>query len=112
VSGEVRMPRTTFYGSLGYSPIAKVKDVDDHVLRSILANTDADGDAVKLTLQGRYDFHQYIFVLLRADFVNYNVKGTEYDFVYAGEGVGDRWTIDHEIKSVQRNVTLALGLKF
>jgi outer membrane protease len=112
LSGEMRMPWMSFYGSLGYSPSAQVKDEDDHKVRYILAKTDADGDAVKMTLQGRYDYSQYMFALIRADFMSYDVDGTEHDLVYAGNDVGQTWTIDHRITSVQENITLALGLKF
>lgn len=108
----MRMPWISFFGSFGYSPSAQVKDEDDHKIRSILANTDAKGDAVKLTLQGRCDYNQYVFALIRADMIAYDVSGTERDVTYAGADAGDSWSIHHEVSSVQDNFTIAIGVKF
>jgi outer membrane protease len=112
IACQMRMPSLSFYGSLGYSPITQVSDQDDHKLRSILAKTKADGDAVKLTLQSRYDVNNYEFVLIRADLIAYDVSGTEHDTVYGGNDAGDSWSIDHNISSVQDNLTIAVGVKF
>lgn len=112
VACETRMPWVSLFGSLGFSPDAQIKDEDDHAIRSILAKTDASGTAVKLALQGRFDYNQYVFGLIRGDFIAYNVDGTEHDFVYGGPDAGDSWSIHHDISSIQDNFTIAVGVKF
>jgi outer membrane protease len=109
---QMRVPWLSFYGSLGYSPIAQVRDQDDHKLRSLLAKTNADGNAFKLTLQGRCDYNAHVFALVRADLLSYDVSGTMHKTVYAGEGTGDWVTIHNDITSVQDIVTIAIGVKF
>jgi outer membrane protease len=112
VAGQMKIYQVSFFGDIGLSPAMQVSDEDNHILRTILAKTKTTGNAVKATLQGRYDFNQYVFGLIRADLLAYHVDGTESDFVYGGSDLGDAWSIHHEISSVQDNVTVAVGVKF
>ncbi|MBN2145161.1 MAG: omptin family outer membrane protease [Candidatus Aureabacteria bacterium] len=97
---------------LAYSPNAGITDKDDHKLRYILAKTDADGDATRLFLQGRYEFNEKWFIVLQIDQLKFSAEGTEKDTVYDGESYGSFWTIDHEIESTQKNFSASAGYRF
>lgn len=107
---QYRGPRLRLEGSFGFAPYMEVSDRDDHLLREILADTDADGTGWKLALEARYAFTSTVFALARAEGLGFNVEGTEYDTVYGGADAGMTWTIDHEITSRQFMGSLALGL--
>ncbi|HBA82965.1 MAG TPA: hypothetical protein DCZ95_02610 [Verrucomicrobia bacterium] len=96
---------------IGVAPYMTVTDMDDHVLRSIRADTDADGAGVLGNVLATYDLTKNIFVQAEVMGMGFKVDGTEKDIVYAGEDQGDTWEIYHEIKSRQVKGTLALGVK-
>jgi outer membrane protease len=112
IACQMRVPWLSFFGSLGYSPIAQLHDEDDHKLRTLLAKTSADGNAFKLTLQGRCDYNAHVFAVVRADLLTYDVSGTMHKTVYEGADRGDWVTVHNNITSVQDNVTVAIGVKF
>ncbi|MCF7837155.1 MAG: omptin family outer membrane protease [Candidatus Marinimicrobia bacterium] len=94
--------------SLGLSPYTQVEDVDDHVLRSIRAETDADGTGFKMEFDVRYAFSANWQAFGRLNLLGFSVDGTEKDHVYAGPDAGNRWEIDHEIES--RQTQLVAGI--
>ena len=53
--------------SLGYSPIVDAEDEDHHLLRSKVNKSDCDGDAILLSLEGRYDLPKNWFFELGVD---------------------------------------------
>jgi outer membrane protease len=111
-AGKLAFKGLTMAGTLGFAPYAQVTDVDDHKLRYILADTDADGTAYKVSLQARYSFTDHFFMMAQVDYLSFETEGTEEDEVYAGVDEGQTWTIDHDITSEQTSVLLAAGVNF
>ncbi len=94
--------------SLGYSPIVKVEDEDQHLLRSKVNKGDCDGSAIFFSLKGRYDFFKNWFLTLEFDYVKIEADGkSEASF----SGVYDH-TIDLEIESQQLFAGIAVGYAF
>jgi outer membrane protease len=96
----------------GFAPYMTVKDVDDHVLRYIRSETDADGIGGLGQAVVSYDLTKNFFVQLEGTIIGFKVDGTETSVVYAGEDEGNTWEIYHEVESFQARGTLALGAKF
>ena len=91
--------------SLGYSPIVRVDDEDQHLLRSKVNRGDCDGDAILFSVEGRYDFPNNWFLTLQLDYTKIDADGESkayFDDVYDH-------TIDLEIKSRQVYTILAVG---
>lgn len=113
ISGRLKAgKKMSFEASLGYAPYVTAEDTDDHILRSILATTDAEGDALLMGLSGRFDFTQRLFGTIEVDYMTVNAEGTEYNYVYAGRYAGDSWTIDHNIESEQISIRMSAGFSF
>lgn len=111
-AGKLACKRLVMSGTMGFAPYAQVKDEDDHKLRFIRADTDADGTAFKASLQARYNLTEHLFIMAQANYLTFDVDGTEKDNTYAGPDEGDSWTIDHKITSDQTSVLLAAGMFF
>jgi len=111
VAGKMWYGGLYFEGRLGLG-YAQVQDVDDHKLRYIKAETDADGTGVLAEFIARYTFANNIFVQGSFFMLAYDVEGTEKDTVYAGPDQGTTWEIDHKIESSQMNFTLSGGVSF
>lgn len=111
-AGKLGYKRLVISGTLGIAPYVQVEDEDDHKLRSIHAVTDADGTAFKASLQAQYKLTDNLFVMARVNYLTFDVDGTEEDDVYDGPDEGDRWMIDHKIKSDQTSILLAAGVDF
>jgi outer membrane protease len=99
-------------GTLGFAPYVQVNDEDNHILRYIQADTDADGTAFKASLHARYYFANHVFLMAQVNYLTFDVDGTEHVEVYAGPFTGERWTADHNIKSDQTSVVLGAGVFF
>lgn len=94
--------------SLGYSPLVNVTDEDNHILRSKISEGDCDGDAILLSLEGRYDFLTHWFLTLQLDYMMIETDGKQKQYTY-GEWTA---TIDQEIESEQIFAALAVGYAF
>lgn len=94
--------------SLGYSPIVDVEDEDHHLLRSKVNKGDCDGDAILLSLEGRYDLSKNWFLTLGVDYTKIDADGTSKAYF---SGVYDH-TIDLEIESEQISYALNIGYAF
>lgn len=94
--------------SLGYSPLVNVTDEDNHLLRSKVSEGDCDGDAILLSLEGRYDFLTHWFLTLQLDYMTIDTDGKQKQYTY-GEWTA---TIDQEIESEQIFAALAVGYAF
>ncbi len=103
--------KLTAEGRMGIA-YARVDDLDDHILRSIRAETEATGVGFLADASVRYDLTDIFFAKAEASLLGFSVDGTEKDYVYGGEGEGTTWEIYHEIKSTQFRGTLALGAQF
>ena len=94
--------------SLGYSPIVKVEDEDHHLLLSKIGKGDCDGDAILVSLEGRYDFEQNWFLTLQVDYATIDADGKSKSYV---EG-NYHHTIDRQIESEQIFTALRVGYTF
>lgn len=94
--------------SLGYSPIVNVTDEDIHILRSMVLEGDCDGDAILLSLEGRYDFLTHWFLTLQLNYMTIDTDGEQKQYT-DGEWTA---TIDQEIESEQIFTALAVGYAF
>lgn len=94
--------------SLGYSPIVNVTDEDNHILRSKVSEGDCDGDAILLSLEGRYDFLTHWFLTLHLDYMKIETDGKQKQYT-DGEWTA---TIDQEIESKQIFTALSVGYAF
>ena len=102
--------------SLGYSPIVNVEDEDTHLLREHpdthrrpkVNEGDCDGQAILLSLEGRYDFLKHQFLTLQVDYTKIDTDGTS-DASFGG--VYDH-TIDLEIESKQVYTAITAGYAF
>jgi outer membrane protease len=112
VAGKVTFQRLTLAGALGFAPYAMVSDEDDHVLRSKLSKIDASGTAMKLSLQGRYDFTARLFALAQLEALSYDMDGTQDQSYYAGPQRGETSSVDAKVKSTQAMLTVCAGFKF
>jgi hypothetical protein len=100
----------SFWGRAMLSPYTQLNDVDDHKLRSILAETSATGFGGALEGTVRRDLPRAWFAELRGRALGYCVSGTEQDITYDGPDKGESWEIEHEVTSTQLMLTLAIGL--
>lgn len=97
---------------LDAAPWLSVKDEDDHILRHIKSETDADGHGGRVRMEACFYFTSHICALAHIEALYYKADGTEKDHVYAGDAEGESWEIDHSIESSQVSGSLALGLAF
>jgi hypothetical protein len=100
--------RFSIEGSLGYAPYIRVADDDDHMLRSKVSKGDLYGDAVMISLEGRYHITNHWFLKLQFNRTTMNAEGRSrayfYDFY--------THTIDEEIESEQTFTNLSIGYLF
>lgn len=94
--------------SLGYSPIVDAEDEDHHLLRSKVNKSDCDGDAILLSLEGRYDLPKNWFLALGVDYTRIDTDGRSKAFF---SGIYDH-TIDIVIESEQVFYGLNIGYAF
>ena len=94
--------------NLGYSPIVNVEDEDHHFILSKVSKGDCDGNAILISLEGRYDFLKHWFLTLQLDYMMINTDGKQKQYT-DGEWTA---TIDQEIESKQIFTALAAGYTF
>ena len=99
--------------SLGGSLFVHVEDIDNHVLRSLVAKTDYGwgGEALLCSLEGRYNFTKSCFLTLGFDYKTINAEGRSKTVEENEEGTFN-YTIDQEIESEQVSGSLMVGLTF
>ena len=94
--------------TVGYSPIVDAEDRDNHILRSRVSEGDFDGEALLLSLEGRYDFQENWFLTLQASYTEIDTDGKSKTYVN-GEYTH---TIDQETESKQIFAVLSIGRTF
>jgi len=95
--------------SLGYSPIVDAEDEDHHLLRSKVYKTNYDhGNAILLSLQGRYEIATHWFFALQFDYTKIEAEGKSDGYT---NGVWSE-TIDQETESEQIFYALNIGYAF
>lgn len=93
----------------GFAPLVAAEDEDDHLLRGILARTEATGMGGLATASLEFDLSRRLFLRLQCEALGFAADGRERDYTYAGPDAGASWSIDHEIESLQYQALIALG---
>jgi len=93
---------------LGISPYTKVKDKDNHILRSKISKAECEGYAILLSLNGRLDIFNPIFMGLSLEYIYIDTKGKQKQYT---NGI---WTATIEQKNFSRVafVELSAGCVF
>jgi len=113
LSGLYRFGRlVSLEGSLGYSPLVRATDRDDHLLRSKLSTGSDSGSAWLFELKLRLQMTKHWFAAIGASGLFVDTSGTQTQSYHAGEYVGYQATIDQKITSSQVCGSLALGFSF
>jgi hypothetical protein len=109
---RIASDRLRLLGSVGCAPTVWLRDRDDHVLRGILAESEAEGVGVLGSLAAVCDLTSALFLTVRLDFLAFLATGTEKDVTYAGPKAGSVWEIDHDVRSAQVASAVGLGVRF
>lgn len=94
--------------SIGYSPFIKLKDKDNHILRSKKSYAECDGNALLLSLAGKIDLSKSVFIKLQVDYVSIETEGKQKQYEY-GVWVA---TIDQKNFSKRKSAELTIGYNF
>ncbi len=110
VGVQVVLKTITLEARCGWSPLARIRDLDDHRARGIRAETDADGSGLILEASAGWAFAARWSVLLSYRRLDLSVDGTSRNLDYAGveSPAGTRWEIQEDIESTQEAWTLAV----
>lgn len=91
----------------GYSPWARSKDRDDHILRYKLSEASCRGDAYFFKARGLWDIASDLYFDFGAQYTKINTKGTQHQLFYAGSGepvdVDDKITSSYWLASASFN---------
>ena len=96
----------------GYSPWAKVKDRDDHILRYKLSEGDCDGHAYLVDINIDWNFYSNWTLGLGAEYVDIDTSGKQHQSFYAGPYAGWTADIDDEITSSYWSAMLRISYAF
>lgn len=93
---------------VGISPYTKVKDKDNHILRSKISKAECNGYSILLLLNGRLDIFNPIFIGLSLEYIYIDTEGNQKQYT---NGV---WTATIEQKNFSRVafVELSAGCAF
>ncbi len=111
VALRARMETARLELRAGFSPYVAAEDEDDHLLRGILARTEATGVGGMATASLEIDLARPFFLRLHGEVFGFVADGSEKDYAYAGPDAGSSWSIDHEIESLQYQALIALGAR-
>lgn len=92
----------------GYSPLVRVDDEDQHVLRDMVSRADCEGSAVLFSIGGRVYFRGPFFLSFKFDYVSTDTEGREKQYD-EGEYSG---TIDQKNFSKRENYEISAGYGF
>ncbi len=106
-------PTVRIEGRAFLSPVARVRDRDDHLGRGILAEADAGGVGGGVELAVRYQLSPRWHLMASVRWWAFEVEGDSKNLVY-GEGdedaqPGERWVIHQEIRGDGVFVSLGIG---
>jgi outer membrane protease len=99
-------------GSLGYSPIVTIEDQDRHILRNKVNRGDLEGNALLLSVEGRYDMFTNWFLMFGIDYLK--IETDKEDMVARFEGAQRIYnhTVTEEVESAQTSLMLTVGYAF
>jgi outer membrane protease len=82
--------------TFGYSPWAKVKDSDDHLLRYKLSEGDCDGHAYLANINMAWNFYSTWSLGLGVEYVNIDTSGKQHQSWYDGPSAGATIDVDDD----------------
>jgi Omptin family len=88
------------------------KDRDDHILRSKLSTTSADGSASLVDFSAVWTFPGHWSVGLNGEVLDSTTLGTQHQYYYGGPYAGQSYSIDNKITSTQWTSIVSLGYSF
>ena len=107
-----RINKFELSGSIGGSPYVKTSDQDEHLLRYLSSSGDADGYALKVSLEGKYSFRKNWYTALSFNMIYLDTDGSSETVGYAGTEAGTHYVIEEKIKSRQYDFMLSIGHQF
>ena len=118
LSETIGTRRVSASATVRFAPWARISDEDDHVYRQISSETEADGMAVQLAIQGNLNITRAVFVFVRGEYLYCKAEGDSQNEVYgpgvnnsSADSVGQKWSIEEEIVSSQMIVSTGIGIK-
>ena len=98
----------------GYSPVASINSIDDHLLRQIYSTTSLNGNAYKGSLLIKYFLSPKWYLMFKGDVLTYDITGVQSSFVYGNinNDQGDSWTIQQRTVSTQYLLSVYAGMRF
>jgi outer membrane protease len=94
-----------------YSPFANGTDEDNHLLRSKLSKTDANGSAWQARAELRYALYREWALSLHGSVVGFSASGTQTQSFYAGPDAGTGGTIPAKLTSLRWSLGTALTMR-
>lgn len=104
--GALVLGSGTLAAEAWYSPFAHAEDRDDHLLRSKLSASDADGSAWQAGVSGRLALGPSDALQAQLSLVRFTTAGTQLQLFYAGPFAGRSEMIDTTITSSRTTVVL------
>lgn len=101
-----------FYADIGYSPWAKAKDRDDHILREKISEAATDGYAYVGQAAVDWKFSDRWSLAGQGQYTYIYTTGTQYQSFYGESDTGFIYTVDDTIKSKTLFWSLAIKYKF
>lgn len=98
--------------SVGLAPYLKVQDEDDHLLRELFSETDADGYGVSARLAATWWVGPQWGLSGRVGVLSYFAEGRAETGYYGGPQEGRSWTIDHHVESTQWDAVLSVVARY
>lgn len=89
---------------LGYSPIARAWDTDDHVLRTKRSKGDAKGQAVLATLTARWNIKENDYFTVRGSYLKIDTNGTQTQTWYGNADAPNAYA-GYSISGIRDNIT-------
>lgn len=100
--------RLSLEGRVGYAPFVYVEDEDNHLLRDKIAESETDGDAVLVSIAGRYELGNAWFASAGFDYRLIETDGEQTQY----QSGGLLATIDNTIESEQFSLNVSVGRIF
>ncbi len=98
--------------SLGFSPLVSVEDEDQHILRNKVNKGNLDGNAVIVSLKGRYDLPKKWFITLEFDYMKIKTDKAGMKATFSGADSIYNHTITEEVESQQLLTILSGGFNW
>lgn len=107
--------RLVLDASLGYTPVVKSFDADDHILRSKMSHGELVGSVFRFVFDARWSFNDNFYCGCAGSFMYLGASGRQYQELYNDTPEGDAGptgSIDQKIESLQFMLRLYIGIRF